>query len=165
MTATDCIISAGHRYSLLAAALVKKCLQQKLSDAERLDFLEMLDHIIDTYITPEMLALVQPMSDAEVGFVEEADKLVAPDDKLVKAKFDLLTSEKVFGWFVQLNPSLDRAIQFREQQFSKPAPQPTVAGQIPAAPVRYGQDEIPDRFVASSAAPQPSHTLNLHTGK
>jgi hypothetical protein len=117
MTMPDCIVTAGHRYSLLAAALIKKCLQQKLPDAERLQYLEMLDSMIDTYITPEMLAVVQPMSDAEFGFVEEADKLVAPDDKLAKAKFDLLTSDKVFGWFRQLNPSLDRAIQFRASQY------------------------------------------------
>jgi hypothetical protein len=61
-----------------------------------------------------MLAIVQPMSDAEFAFVQEADKLAAPDDKLAKDKFNLLTSDKVFSWFLQLNPSLGAAIKFRE---------------------------------------------------
>jgi hypothetical protein len=116
-----CIVAAGHRYSLLCAALTKKCLELPMPADERLRFLEALDSLTDLYVTPEMLALVQPMSAAEFEIIEEADKLCSPDDKLAKAKFDLLTSEKVFGYFLRLNPSLLDAIKFRETQYRRPA--------------------------------------------
>jgi hypothetical protein len=168
VTAPDFIIAAGHRYSLLAAALIKKCLEQKLPNAERLHYLEMLDSMIDTYITPEMLAVVQPLSDQSFQFIEEADKLSAPDDKLAKAKFDLLTSDKIFDWFVQLNPSLLGAIKFREGQYNVGGNAPSAKIAEPEQPqpeaVPYGQD-IPDRLVARRPSPQTSRTFNLHTGQ
>jgi hypothetical protein len=122
----------------------------------------MLDSMIDTYITPEMLAIVRPMSDAEFAFIQEADKLAAKD------KFNLLTSDKVFSWFLQLNPSLGAAIKFREGQYnggsSAPLAKPAEPEQPQPEAAPYGQD-VPDRFVASRPSSQVGRTFNLHTGQ
>jgi hypothetical protein len=128
----------------------------------RLHFLEMFDGLTDTYVTPETLALVQPMTDGEYALVEEADKLVAPNDKLASAKWDLLTSERVFGSFV----SLQSAIRHREAQWNTMRAPVSAVSSEPEQPqaVRYGQD-TPDRFMQKPAAPVRSAGFNLHTGQ
>jgi hypothetical protein len=104
---------AGYKHFFLWAAYVKRALQFELPAGKRLKLLERLNSLTDLYFTPEMLATIEPMSDTEIEMVNEARSLDLEDDRLGQASFDVLTSQRVFGHFLRLNPSLMTAIKLR----------------------------------------------------
>jgi hypothetical protein len=106
-------VPSGYKHILLAIALTKRVLTTcKMKAGEKLQVLEKLNGLTDGYITPEMLAMIEPMSDTEYEMLNEARSLDQPDDKAGRASFDVLTSPDVFEHFVRLNPSLLAAIKF-----------------------------------------------------
>jgi hypothetical protein len=106
---------AGHKHSMLIAAYTKRVLQYEMPTADRLQFLEKLNGLTDLYFTPEMLALIEPMSDTEIAMVNEARSLDPEDDRLGRASFNVLTSWRVFGHLRRLNPSYLAAMKLRER--------------------------------------------------
>jgi hypothetical protein len=115
------LIPPGYKHSMLVAALTKRVLLTgKMTAADRLDFLEKLNSLVDGDFTTEMLELIEPMSDVECRMVAEAMTLDI-DNKRSAASYDVLTREDVFHHFVRLNPSLLAAIKFRETRSQRPA--------------------------------------------
>ncbi|MCK1542209.1 hypothetical protein IVB12_09565 [Bradyrhizobium sp. 179] len=68
-------MSYGHRYTLVMASLTKRCLQGKLPAEMRLEFLQHLEKMTDTWLTPEVIAIVEPMEAKGIELSEEARKL------------------------------------------------------------------------------------------
>jgi hypothetical protein len=115
---------AGYVHLMLMAAYAKRGLQYQMKPGKRLKLLELLNSLTDNYFTPDMLATIEPMSDTEMAMVSEARSLDREDDRLGNASFDVLTSPKVFGHFLKLNPSFVAAIKLRQQM--------TATGAVPA---------------------------------
>jgi len=67
------------------------------------------------FLSPEMLAIIEPAGDTEMEMMNEARSLDREDDRLGQASFDVLTSWRVFGHFRRLNPSFLAAIKLRQQ--------------------------------------------------
>ena len=114
---------SGYQHMLLMAAYAKRGLQYEMPAGKRLQLLEKLNGLTDNYFTPEMLAIIEPMSDTEMEMMHEAKSLDREDDRLGQA-FKVLTSWRVFGHFRRLNPSYLAAIKLRSQM--------TAAGTTPA---------------------------------
>ena len=97
-------MSHGHRYTLVLASLTKRCLQAKMPPKMQLEFLQHLDKMTDQWITPQIIAMIEPMDDEGLELSLEAKKLGftgQPNALDVYAnKFDV---------FAALNPSLRRA--------------------------------------------------------
>jgi hypothetical protein len=107
------LVPAGYKFEMLVISYIKRVLQTcEMKAHERLRFLEGLNTFTDSYLGPEVLAMIEPMSDIECEMVHEARSLNREGDKLGSASFDILTSREVFGHFVKLNPSLLAAIEF-----------------------------------------------------
>jgi hypothetical protein len=117
-------VPAGYIHLMLWASAAKRALQWEMKPGKRLRLLELLNGLTDNYFTPDMLAIIEPMSDTEMAMVSEARSLDREDDRLGQASFDVLTSPKVFGHFRRLNPSFLAAIKLRQQM--------TAAGTAPA---------------------------------
>jgi hypothetical protein len=101
------LISAGHRYCLVAAAITKRILSEEgLKAGERLEWLEKLNGLTDQYITPEMLAAVEPASDVEAQIFSEAMSLPIADDH-GNASFRVLTRDEVFSLFRSLHSAIE----------------------------------------------------------
>jgi hypothetical protein len=161
------IVPAGYMLLLLMVALTKSAaLTRGIKPNDQLHLLEMMNGLTDQYLTQEMLAMIEPMPSPGWQIYIEAKSLDSADDKLAKASFAVLTSERVFGHFVRLNRSIVEAIRWRIAQRQRsvvaaPATSPTAAPVTPApailetpAPpvppmlVRPMQGyEIPDRFM------------------
>lgn len=108
-------VPRGYMHHMLAIALGKRILaDDDLRLGDRLYVLEMINALTDSYISPEMLAAIQPMSDTELTIFREAKSLDADGEKLGQASFKVLTSWKVFNYFLALNPSLLVAIKMRK---------------------------------------------------
>jgi hypothetical protein len=111
------MVPVGYKHTLLIIAYIKRALVTcEMRAGERLRFLEKLNGLTDIFITPEMLAIIEPMSDAEMAIMHEARSLDREDDKLGSASFKVLTSWKVFNHLLRLNPSLLSAILLREKR-------------------------------------------------
>ncbi|MCK1627837.1 hypothetical protein IVA98_32945 [Bradyrhizobium sp. 160] len=108
-------MSYGHRYTLVMASLTKRCLQGKLPAEMRLEFLQHLEKMTDTWLTPEVIAIVEPMEAKGIELSEEARKLGwkgRPNALDVFAqKFDV---------FAALNPSLQRAYDAAFAKYERP---------------------------------------------
>jgi hypothetical protein len=139
--------SAGDRYTLLAIALAKRLLKgPDVKADEQLRLLEELNGLTDgRVITAGMLAVIEPMSDAEVALLDEAEADDSADDRLPPS-FNLLTSSRGFRLFLKLNPSLLIALRRPARtEHTEPAtstepptvripahkPEPAGLGQIP----------------------------------
>jgi hypothetical protein len=104
------MIPAGHRFSLVWIAIVKRLLaDQHLKPGERLDLLEKLNAVTDSYLDADMLAAVSPASDVETQIFLEAATLDGSDERC-RASFNVLTRGPVFLLFRSLLP----AIQMKE---------------------------------------------------
>jgi hypothetical protein len=109
-------VPPGYQHLLLVIAYIKRVLVVcEMKAGERLYHLEWLNKQTDNnYISPEMLAIIEPMSDAEMAMMHEARSL---DQKGSDAKsFEILTRWKVLNSFLALNPSILAAIKLRERQ-------------------------------------------------
>jgi hypothetical protein len=115
---------AGYIHLMLWASAAKRALQWEMKPGKRLKLLEKLNSLTDNYLTPEMLAIIEPMCDTQVEMMNEARSLDREDDRLGQASFDVLTSWRVFKHFRRLNQSLLAAIKLRQQM--------TAAGTAPA---------------------------------
>jgi hypothetical protein len=99
-------MAAGHRYTLVMASLTKMALQTEMPPEMRLEFLGHLENITDQVLTPEVIALVQPMDKAGYELYEEAAKLgFGPRGPNLFTVLD-----RKFDVFAALNPSLRDAI-------------------------------------------------------
>jgi hypothetical protein len=107
-------VPPGYQHLLLVIAYIKRVLVIcEMKAGERLHHLEWLNKQTDNYVSPEMLAIIEPMSDAEMAMMHEARSL---DQKGSDAKsFAILTRWKVFHSFLALNPSILAAIKLRER--------------------------------------------------
>jgi hypothetical protein len=90
----------GHRCTLVMVSIIKRILAAEISTSYRLQFLEWLDKIGREWMSPESVALIEPMCDAGYEMVSEAQKLGA------KKALDVYAKHEVFSAFVALNPSL-----------------------------------------------------------
>jgi hypothetical protein len=90
----------GYAYTLVLASLTKRVLTEKIPAEYRLQFLEHLDKMPLglIWLTPEMIAALEPMCDKGEEIVREAMKLGASKSLDAYAKF--------FSTFAALNPSL-----------------------------------------------------------
>jgi hypothetical protein len=88
----------GHMFTLVLASHTKRMLQGNLPEEWRLLFLNHLDKMIDTWLTSEMIAALEPMDARGQAIVIEIMK-VGPQKAL-----DLYA--KSFVTFAALNPSL-----------------------------------------------------------
>jgi hypothetical protein len=101
------IITAGHRYVLICAAMLKRVLADSdLKPGDRLDLLEKLDSLEDREISRDMLAAIEPASDGEVAIVGEAEGLDSHANR-GNASFRVLTSNEVFAMFKSLRPAIE----------------------------------------------------------
>lgn len=98
------MISMGHRYTLVFASVTKWALQGEMPTEMRLDFLSHLEKMTDNVLTPEIIAMVEPIDKDGLELYTEAVKLGyggSPDAfSVLDQKFDV---------FAALNPSLRRA--------------------------------------------------------
>ena len=108
-------IPPGYQHLLLVIAYIKRVLVVcGMKAGERLHYLEWLNKQTDNYISPEMLAIIEPMSNAEMAMMHEAQSL---DPKGSNSEsFKILTRWNVFNSFLALNPSILAAIKLRERR-------------------------------------------------
>ncbi|MGA2894114.1 MAG: hypothetical protein ABSE22_14695 [Xanthobacteraceae bacterium] len=107
-------VPCGSKLTLLFIAYIKYILTtQTMTTGHRLRFLEWINNAVDVYITPEILAAIEPMSETEVKMLLEVRSLDREDDKIGLASFKVLPSWMVFNHFLSLNPSLLGAIKMR----------------------------------------------------
>jgi hypothetical protein len=106
-------VADGHKWSFIIAALTKRTLQiPSIKPAERLDLLERLNKLTDSYFTADMLAGISPMCDTGYAIFKEARTLDPPQDEThCDASFNVLATPSVFRHFAQLNPSIMAAIK------------------------------------------------------
>lgn len=105
-------MTKGHVYTLVFISAVKRWLQSEMSADMRLEFLQHLEKMTDQWLTPEVIALVEPMDDKGQELFDEAGKLgfkivIQPGIGRRTDAFDVLYQK--FDVFVALNPSLQRA--------------------------------------------------------
>jgi hypothetical protein len=110
-------VSMGHRYTLVLASHVKRILQGELPPQWRLEFLNHLEKMVDSVLTADIIALVEPMDDEGAELLEEARKLGY--DPRGPNMFNVL--DQKFDIFAALNPSLQRACDAACQPWSKSA--------------------------------------------
>jgi hypothetical protein len=134
-------VSDGHKWSFIVASLIKRTLQiPGLKAADRLDLLERLNKLTDSYFTADMLAGISPMCDTAYAIFKEARTLDPPqDDTHCDASFNVLATPSVFRHFVQLNPSIMAAIEQRAAgRRNQHAPRPTPDESPPRRPAAMG---------------------------
>jgi hypothetical protein len=73
----------GYRHAMLLAALTKYALQSlRMSDRQRLDFLERLNSLVGDGFSQKMLAAIQPMCPTQLEMLHQARSLDRDGDKL-----------------------------------------------------------------------------------
>ncbi|TQF28786.1 hypothetical protein [Bradyrhizobium sp. UNPA324] len=98
-------MSYGHKYTLVCASLAKHALTaEDMPPAMRLQFLTYLERMVDQWLTPEVIAMVEPMDDKGLELSKEAGKL---GYKGRPSALDVYAEK--FDVFAALNPSLQRA--------------------------------------------------------
>jgi len=107
------MIPDGYKFSMLIIAYFKHVLvSDSMSDAERLWTLEAINSMIDSYLSQEMVARIDPMSDTEARMFGEAAS-ADRGSKGCKASYKILTEHKTFKLFVDRNEGLRQAIRMR----------------------------------------------------
>jgi hypothetical protein len=97
-------IPAGYQYTIVNISLTKRLLLCDMPAAERLKTLENLDiEGNERWLTPDMIATIEPMDDKGYELASEALKLA-------DGKFLDVFAER-FDTFAVLNPSLVAALQ------------------------------------------------------
>ena len=161
-------IPLGHRHSFWVVVIGKFILQTgQLSADENLRVLESLhslcekDALYGGYLSKEVLAMIEPASQAEFDIWNAASSLDTSD--LKAESFAVLTDAETFDILVQLNPSILRAIHRANElkEGNKPGasgiPTPTATPSVaPAAvfepkPDPYGHSLDPSFFQKPSA--------------
>lgn len=97
------LVPAGVKYTLVLAAVAKRMLATDIPSDFRLEFLQHLEKMLDTFITREMIAAVEPLNDQGYELYREAGK-VEP-----KKRLDMYA--EIFTPLAVLNPSLIAAIR------------------------------------------------------
>jgi hypothetical protein len=159
------IVPVGVRYNFIAIALIKRALQTPgIKTGEKLQLLEALNECGH----PEILAMIEPMSDLEYKIFCEAKSLdieggnLSPAQK-TQASFDILT-DAAFRHFCALNPGIAKAIRWRGPSQSATAPQTTApdgSASQPASgdgPERYHIDNVPTQTAGPASTysnPEP----------
>jgi hypothetical protein len=108
-------IPAGYSHLMLWAAAAKATLRLQMKPGKRLRLLELLNGLTDNWLTPEMLAMIEPAGETELAMIAEARSLDREDDRLGQASFNMLTNPQVVAHFMRLNPSLVKAAKLRAQ--------------------------------------------------
>jgi hypothetical protein len=170
------IVSAGHRMGLIAIAIVKRFLLSDMPSELRLRFLGVIENHIDAYITPEMVATIEPLCDQAWQIVEASGafkgKIRNPPDF---SAWRLLESQHVFGLLLKLNPSLLEAIRLGEVReayvhvpVAKTAAEALPDHQPSLQSVEYLQGEpasfLPRPGREASDPPPSGRDFNLFTG-
>jgi hypothetical protein len=102
---------------MLVVANTKRALQRiNMNVRDRLHVLEKMNGFTDQWLTAEMLATIEPMSDTQEQMFREARSLDPPGGRPFQASAGILTSQQVFGHFVRLNPSLLAAIKLQHDR-------------------------------------------------
>jgi hypothetical protein len=100
---SDLFCTRGHKYSMVCASITKWALQSEMPAEMRLEFLQHLDKMTDHFLTPEIIAMIEPLSKDSFEIVQEARKLSPGKALDVYAdKFDV---------FAALNPSFIEAVK------------------------------------------------------
>lgn len=100
-----------HRYTLIFVSIVKRALVGEMSSAYRIRFLEWLKKCGDRWLSPDMVAAVEPMCDEGYEIVREAMKLGS-------GKYlDVFASWEVFNAFIALNPSILTAVKMSSRSW------------------------------------------------
>jgi hypothetical protein len=118
-TAAEMILytPTGYKLMMLVVAKTKRALQRiDMRVRDRLHILEKMNGFTDQWFTPEMLAMIEPMSDTEEQMFREARSLDPSGGQPFQASAEILTSQQVFGHFVRLNASLLEAIKFQHNR-------------------------------------------------
>jgi hypothetical protein len=144
------MLPSGTRHTFIGIALAKRALQTPgIKTGDKLHILEMLNG----WAAPEILAMIDPMTDLEYQIFREAKSLdieggnLSPAQK-TQASYDILTGA-VFSHFVALNSGIANAIRWRGPYQSATAPQTTAldgSALRPASgdgPERYHIDNVP----------------------
>jgi hypothetical protein len=91
----------GYRSRLVVISLIKRILvTQAMTAAQRLEFLEGLDELIDDKLSAQAVAAVHPACETATKMLDEMQGLESNE------KFSILESFAIFEHFVRLNPSL-----------------------------------------------------------
>ncbi|WP_441232682.1 hypothetical protein [Bradyrhizobium sp. 1200_D9_N1_1] len=98
------MMTCGHRYTLVLASLAKRALAGEMPNNMRLEFLQHLDRMTDMWVTPEVIAMVDPMDERGYQLSREAAKL---GYRGRPSALDIYAQK--FEIFAALNPSLQRA--------------------------------------------------------
>jgi hypothetical protein len=93
----------GYKYTLVLVSVTKRVLQSEMPEEYRLKFLGHLDKVIDNWLTPEMIAAIDPMDD-------KGDEIAGEIRKLGPQKA-LDVYAETFVAFAALNPSLIEALR------------------------------------------------------
>ena len=91
-------IPRGYKYTLVLASITKRILLQEMPESYRFEFLRHLEKMVDTWLTPEMIAALDPMDDKGEEVAREIRK-VGPNKAL-----DVYAD--TFVLLASLNPSL-----------------------------------------------------------
>lgn len=97
-------MSYGAKYTLVSASLAKYALQSEMAAELRLEFLNHLEKMVDQYLTPEVIAMIEPMDERGFQLSREAAKL---GFKGKPSALDVYAQK--FDVFAALNPSLQTA--------------------------------------------------------
>jgi hypothetical protein len=97
-------MSYGHRYTLVCASVAKHALKSEMPAEMRLQFLSLLEKMVDQWLTPEIIAMVEPIDDSGLELSMEAGKL---GYRAYPGALDVFARK--FDVFAALNPSLQRA--------------------------------------------------------
>jgi hypothetical protein len=99
------IIPKGYIYTVVNISLSKRLLACDIPTRERLELLESLEVDDERWLTPEMVAAIEPMDDRGYQIVSEARRLDAGKILDVFAEH--------FSTFAVLNPSLIAALRMQ----------------------------------------------------
>jgi hypothetical protein len=109
----------GYKHLLVVVAVTKRALTEyQMTGGQRLDVLQKLGSLQDSYLTPAAVAAVEPASDTFMEIFREARKLNDASDPGGTASAKMLVSADVFDHLRRLNPSLDTAIAICLQRWA-----------------------------------------------
>jgi hypothetical protein len=136
--------SAGHRYTMIIAAYVKRALTICPGTAnEQLQCLQSLNGLVDVNFTAEALQVIEPACDTFIEMVDEAMR-ANKDPNRCNESFAILTSPEVFRHLLQLNPSLLEAIRIGDRgRGPATEPAPAAAAAVPPARVNALSEYAP----------------------
>jgi hypothetical protein len=108
-------MSYGGQYTLVVISLTKRALAGEMPINMRLEFLQHLEKLTDQWLTPEVIAMVEPIDNRGYDLSREAAKL---GYKARPSAFDIYAQK--FDVFAALNPSLRRAYDTAFKRFNQP---------------------------------------------